>query len=88
MKKEKNRIKIDKNMFKNLKMKVKVNVSKYKIIQDGDKICVDNGIEKKYGTFIRQTNRSFAGSIGEYLGEDEKIHIYDEFCHTISKLTT
>ena len=44
-----------------------------------------NNIEKVEGIFLRQTGRSFVGSYGEYKTADGKIHIYDEFVHTITK---
>ena len=56
------------------------------MVKEGDRIAVDNGIEKVEGVFIRQTGTSYAGSYGEYKTLDGKIHIYDEFVHTIRKV--
>lgn len=83
-------MKIFKNWFQG-RLDVKIDVSDFDVTQQvsistGDKIVVDNGFEKIEGEFIRQTGRSFAGSHGEYKTPDGKIHIYDEFCHTVKPL--
>lgn len=80
-------MKIPKNWFRgHFEVKIDVDslVTRQATISTGDKIIVDTGFEKVEGEFVRETDRSFAGSQGEYKTPDGKIHIYDEFCHTVT----